>query len=93
MDKNWKQRNKNTLELQRIKCTQVMKCVIICVEKRGRITYLIYIFAFINKDLFAPREELALRKSIRKTSTITSLKLILNKVNRNAQFKINNTYF
>ena len=32
-----------------------MKCNHLC-EKRGRITYLIYIFAFINKDLFAPRE-------------------------------------
>ena len=56
MDKNWKQRNKKYFRTSKNKMyTSYEVCNHLC-EKRGRITYLIYIFAFINKDLFAPRE-------------------------------------
>lgn len=75
MNKNWKQ-IKKFLELQRIKCTQVMKCNNLC-EKSGRITYLIYIFAFINKDLFAPGERNCITEGEhqKRLLTITTLKL------------------
>ena len=53
-----------------------MKCNNLC-EKRGRITYLIYIFAFINRDLFAPGEMNCIPEGEhqKRLLTITTLKL------------------
>lgn len=53
-----------------------MKCNNLC-EKSRRITYLIYIFEFINKDLFAPGERNCITEGEhqKRLLTITTLKL------------------